>query len=93
MPLLPQQGDRWFAEDKLKHVVVSATWTLSTQYVLVAKAGWSERNALPLSLASGAAIGLAKEVYDRRYGSGHFSRKDLVADALGLALAAGVILL
>jgi uncharacterized protein YfiM (DUF2279 family) len=86
--------DRWLAEDKAKHLVVSATWTLATQYVLVAKAGWRERDALPASLASGAAVGLAKELYDGRAGpTGHFSRKDLVADALGLALAAGVILL
>jgi hypothetical protein len=78
----------------VKHVVVSATWTLSTQYVLVAKSGWDEGDALPVSLASGAAVGLAKELYDWRLGpTGHFSRKDLVADALGLALATAVILL
>jgi uncharacterized protein YfiM (DUF2279 family) len=73
---------------------VSTLWTLSTQYVLVTKADWSERDALPVSAASAATVGLAKEVYDRRVGpTAHFSWKDLVADAVGIGVGAVVILL
>ena len=86
--------DRWWARDKAKHLVGSALWTLSTQYVLVAKADWNEGDALPASIASGAAVGLAKEVYDRHTPPAYrFSTKDLAADAAGIALAMGVILL
>lgn len=91
-PLQPR--DRWLAMDKAKHVGGSLLWTLSTQYVLVAKADLSEPHALPWSVVSGAAVGLAKEAYDARYGPTRtFGRKDLVADAVGIALAVGVIAL
>jgi len=86
--------DEWWARDKAKHLVVSTLWTLSTQYVLVAKAAWSERDALPVSIASAASVGLAKEIYDNRLGpSAHFSWKDLVADAAGIGIGVVVILL
>jgi uncharacterized protein YfiM (DUF2279 family) len=88
-----QERDPWLGFDKVQHVTFSFLWTLSSQYAFVNKVGASEGRALPLSLASGAGIGLSKEWYDRRYGSGLFSVRDLVADAVGLALAAGVILL
>lgn len=89
-----QPRDEWWAPDKAKHLVVSTLWTLSTQYVLVAKAAWSERDALPASIASAATVGLAKEIYDRRIGpTAYFSWKDLVADAAGIGIGAVVILL
>lgn len=87
------ERDPWLGFDKVQHVTFSFLWTLSSQYAFVNKFSISEGRALPLSLASGASIGLTKEWYDRRYGSGLFSVRDLVADAVGLALAAGVILL
>ena len=90
----PEPRDDWWAEDKAKHLAVSTLWTLSTQYVLVAKADWSERNALPVSAASAATVGLAKEVYDRRVGpTAYFSWKDLVADAVGIGIGAAIVLL
>jgi len=85
--------DRWLARDKVKHVVFSGLWTLSTQYVLVTKTGWSKPDALPLSIASGATVGLAKELYDASRPTGTVSGKDLVADAVGIGLAVGVIVL
>lgn len=91
VPVAPR--DRWFARDKLQHVAFSSLWTLSTQYVLVNKAGWTERSALPASIASGAAIGLTKELYDASRPGGTASRKDLFADVVGIGLAVGVIVL
>ncbi|MFB6231395.1 MAG: hypothetical protein ABEL04_09575 [Salinibacter sp.] len=85
--------DRWLARDKAKHVVFSGLWTLSTQYVLVSKADWSEPDALPASIASGAAVGIAKELYDASRPTETASGKDLVADAVGIGLAVGVIML
>jgi len=85
--------DRWLARDKAQHVVFSGLWTLSTQYVLVNKADWAEAEALPASIASGATIGIVKELYDASRLTGRASGKDLVADAVGIGLAVGVILL
>lgn len=83
--------DRWLARDKAKHVVFSALWTLSTQYLLVNKAHWTKTDALPASIASGAAIGITKEVYDSSRALGTVSVRDLVADAVGIGLAVIVI--
>ncbi len=84
--------DRWLARDKLHHLTFSFLWTLSAQYVLVDKADWSNRAALPVAAGSSAAVGLSKELYDWRAGpTQQFSTRDLVADALGIALAVGVI--
>lgn len=93
VPPPPPRRDRWFARDKARHVVFSGLWTLSTQYVLVNKAGWSEADALPLSVASATAVGVAKELYDASHPSGTVSGKDLVADLVGVGLAVGIIAL
>lgn len=96
MPVRPRAPaqDRWIALDKAKHLGGSTLLTLSAQYVLVAKANWSEGEALPLSAGAAATVGLTKEVYDRYAGpTRYFSRKDLVADAIGILLGAGIILL
>lgn len=91
---LDRRTDRWFAIDKAKHVTFSFLWTLSTQYVVVNKGRISEQHALPLSITSGAAIGVSKEYYDLTIGpTQYFSVKDLVADAVGVLLAVGIILL
>lgn len=93
-PVEKTPPDRWLALDKAKHLGGAFLWTLSTQYVLVAKAGWSREDALPLSVVSASAAGLAKELYDRYAGpTRRFSLKDLGADAAGIALAVGVIVL
>lgn len=90
----PQPADRWFARDKLKHLTFSFLWTLSAQYVLVDKVGWSNRAALPAAAGSSAAVGLSKEVFDWTIGpTRRFSTRDLAADAVGIALALGVIVL
>lgn len=94
-PLRPRADNRnrWLARDKALHVVGSALWTLSTQYVLVNKADWTEGDALPVSLASGATVGLTKEALDATRPTGTASGRDLVANAIGLGLAAGLIAL
>lgn len=80
--------DRWLALDKAKHFAVSFLWTVSTQYTLEDKFTLSERQALPFSVASAAAVGVSKEFYDWNFTTGLFSRRDLVADALGIGAAA-----
>lgn len=86
--------DRWLAFDKVQHVTFSFLWVLGSQYALVNKFDRSEHQALPLSIASSASAGLAKEFYDLHISpSRYFSWRDLVADGLGIALATGLVLL
>ena len=86
--------DPWFGFDKVQHFTFSFLVTVGGQYALTDKAGIRARGALPASVAAGAAVGLAKEVYDaRRRGGSGFSRRDLAWDALGLGAAALFIVL
>ena len=86
--------DPWLGFDKAQHAAFSFLLTLGNQYTLVNKIDVSERRALPVSMTGTAVVGLAKEVYDRRWGRRrHFSYRDLVADAVGIVLAAGLIVL
>jgi len=78
--------DRWIALDKLAHLLVSFSlvgigYAVSSERGL----GFSRNQARILSAGGTALIGIAKEIHDYRKGSG-FSRKDLAADGLGLAL-------
>lgn len=94
LPFERRTEDEWIAMDKAKHVAFSFLWTLGTQYVTVNKGGLSEHRALPISVTSSALIGVTKEYYDLRAGPTRlFSVRDLVADAVGILLAAGVILI
>lgn len=98
-PILPQDSaevgldiqDHWFGSDKVQHVAFSFLWVLSTQYIAVNKFNLDEKDAFPISFVSGASIGLLKEIYDERISNEHFSKKDLIADGLGLFLASAVI--
>jgi len=89
----PVRRDQWGARDKAQHLVVSGPWTLSTQYVLVQGADWANADALPASVATSAAVGLGKEWYDASRADGQASAKDLVANAVGIGLAGGLIVL
>lgn len=87
-----QRGDQWTSIDKVQHASFSLLMTLSGQYLLVNKAGWSESRSLPASMVVTAGAGVGKELYDWRVGpSRYFSFKDLVADALGITVAAIII--
>lgn len=84
-------SDPWLGRDKMQHLAFSFLLTLGSQYVLVNKGARSEMQALPLSVSGTAAVGLAKELYDRHKPRGRFSTRDLIADGLGILLAVGLI--
>jgi len=86
--------DPWLGRDKVLHAAGSFLLTLSAQYVLVNKLDTSEDGALPIAVGTTLSLGLAKEVADsRRRVNPLFSVRDLAADAFGIALAVGLILL
>ena len=80
--------------DKVQHVTFGFLFTVGAQYALVDKADLSNKSALPLSIAGAALVGIGKEYYDWRYRpKREFSRTDLLADSIGILLAAGFILI
>ncbi|MFQ6616195.1 MAG: hypothetical protein ACE5HZ_05435 [Fidelibacterota bacterium] len=99
-PVLSQEGgedslhveDRWLAFDKVQHVTFSFLWVLSTQYVAVNKFHLTEEEAFPVSVTSAAVTGLLKEIRDARRPDGYFSKRDLVANTVGLLLGSAVVL-
>ena len=64
------------AEDKLKHIVVSAIIAVALNLFLP----WWVAGLITL------AIGVGKEVYDKVSGKGHPEWKDLVADLVGIII-------
>ena len=85
--------DDWLGRDKALHAAGSFLLTLSAQYVLTAKLAASEGDALPVAAGTALALGVVKEVADgRRPVDPLFSARDLVADAVGVLLAVGVVL-
>ena len=84
--------DSWFGFDKLQHVSFSFLLVLGVQYIVVNKHSIEENDALRKSFSSAASLGMIKEYYDRKRPGGHFCKKDLIADALGLGLATAIVL-
>ena len=78
-------GDRWFAEDKVKHFFTSA-FVQSFGYGSLRAAGASHPAALAGASAATGAAGIGKEVYDAQ-GHGTASLRDLVWDAAGAGAA------
>ena len=84
--------DAWLGRDKSMHAAASFGLTLSGHLVLTEGAGLSDARALPISAGTTLALGVMKELTDRRRDHHPlFSWRDLAADALGVAVAALVV--
>ena len=79
------RGDSWFGPDKLQHFFVSA-FVQSMSYGTLRAAGAGHSASLTGASLTSAAVGVGKEIYDRRAG-GAFSLKDLTWDAAGAGTA------
>jgi uncharacterized protein YfiM (DUF2279 family) len=79
-------ADRWFGDDKLRHFFLSFA-AANLAFGTARLAGLDRDAALPAALGTGALAGLGKEIDDARRGW-HFSARDLVWDAAGLAASA-----
>ncbi len=80
--------DGWIAEDKLRHFALSFAGT--DMVFAGASVGADRDTALYTAATTALALGLAKEVLDRRAGR-HFCLKDLAWDAAGVALGVLVV--
>ena len=86
-----ERVDKWFAIDKLQHFSYSCLVSLGCQYILVNKNSNTEEESLPISSALSFSAGLLKELNDNRGKNGFFSWKEMVANAVGIAVAAVII--
>lgn len=86
-----QGEDKWLGVDKAKHLVLSGFLTGVTYFGVDEIANRPEQDAMVWSGGMTLAVGIGKEVYDMHSPKGHPSFKDLVADALGIALALFII--
>lgn len=85
-------ADPWLGHDKAMHAGASFALTLGGQLVLTQGAGLANDRALPISAGTTLTLGVMKELTDRRRDRYPlFSWRDLVADALGIAVAAVVV--
>jgi len=78
-------GERWFGPDKLQHFFTSA-FVQSAAYGALRSAGLEQGPALAGASLATAAVGVGKELHDRRLGR-PFSVPDLVWDAAGAGSA------
>jgi uncharacterized protein YfiM (DUF2279 family) len=85
----PANRDAWVAEDKLRHFFASFAAT-GVSYGAVRAAGLDRDSALPVAAVAAAALGVWKELRDRKLGKG-FSARDLVWDTAGIVL--GIVIL
>lgn len=84
--------DNWIAVDKIQHFSYSFLISFGVQYLLVNKIGFEENNAMPISVTASFTAGFVKEVHDSRSKNGFFSKKDLIANSLGIIIASIIIL-
>ena len=89
--LQSENSDAWFAFDKVQHFTFSFLWTLSSQYILENKCNQKGPGTIGLATGSALSAGLAKECYDRSKPNGYFSKRDMVADIVGILCAVIVI--
>ncbi len=88
----PQQShkelvDPWLGFDKVQHFSFSCLITLSSQYMLVNKYKMEEKEAVYISAPLSLLVGISKEIGDKKKPKGFFSRRDLLADLLGIGVA------
>jgi hypothetical protein len=83
--------DSYLGIDKVQHIMYSLFVTLGTQYILVNKNKMIEHNALPLSMITSSIAGLLKEIQDKKSKKNYFSKKDMVANSLGILLASLIV--
>ncbi|NUO83835.1 hypothetical protein HUU05_27480 [candidate division KSB1 bacterium] len=84
----PFAQDAWISKDKADHLVASAFLTGAQYYLWHRELEHSHEQSLSVAIGTTIAIGLGKEIYDHVSRKGTPSVKDMVADVLGIGVAA-----
>jgi uncharacterized protein YfiM (DUF2279 family) len=82
--------DSWFSPDKIKHFFMSA-FIESVTYSALQAARVNHRTALGGAIGVTMAVGVGREIHDKRTPGNIFSVRDLTWDAVGAT--AGAVLL
>lgn len=85
----PQLADRWFAEDKMRHLAMAFA-TTSFGHAGARALGADANTATAIGAAATVVASIGKEIFDRRAG-GLFSYRDLVWDAAGILLGVAML--
>jgi uncharacterized protein YfiM (DUF2279 family) len=80
--------DQWLGKDKMDHFTASAFVAGAQYYVLRGELEQSHAQSLRFAIAGTMVLGVAKEIYDGVSRRGTPSFKDVVADVVGIGLAA-----
>ncbi len=80
-------NDKWFAEDKYKHFILSAGMTIWTYQFLRFQRNKDHSRSRNLSIGIVFGMGTLKELIDSTKKNNHFSYKDLTWDAAGILIA------
>ena len=83
----PQPPDRWFAEDKLKHLAFSYMITATT--FGAARLVFDHDASVTAGAIAGMAAGIGKEIYDRKTTGP--SVRDLFWDMIGVGAAVLIV--
>ena len=75
-------ADRWYGEDKAKHLAISAA--ITGMAYGGSRIAFNSDESVGVAIGTAAVAGLLREVHDHRLGK-PFSVKDLMWDALGIA--------
>jgi len=86
----PPHEDAWFGYDKIKHFFMSA-FIESVTYSALQAARVDHREALGGAIGVTMAVGVGREIHDKRTPGNIFSVRDLTWDAVGAT--AGAVLL
>jgi uncharacterized protein YfiM (DUF2279 family) len=85
--MAPPHTDSWFGIDKLKHFFMSA-FIESVSYSALQAARVNHHAAMGGAIGVTMAIGVGRELHDRRVPGNLFSVRDLTWDAVGAAAGA-----
>jgi VanZ family protein len=79
-------------KDKLYHFICSYTAMLTFTALAIIKFGAPVQWSINFGIACAVLVGVVKEFYDLYIKKSKFSIADLVADAIGILLAAAILL-
>ncbi len=79
--------DSWFSPDKVKHFFMSA-FIESLTYSALQAARMNHHTALGGAIGVTMAVGVGREIHDKRTPGNWFSYRDLTWDAVGTAASA-----
>ncbi len=82
----PFHKDKWFAMDKFMHMTYEFFAYGAVYHLAYCEAGLQKTEAQAVSIGFTVSLGIGKELLDKYWSKTYFSKKDLLADFVGIAL-------